>query len=72
MVGLFQFNVVLGILISYLSNYLISQGGESSWRWMLGVQAVPSLVFLILIKFIPESPRWLILKKELLKRHWKY
>lgn len=64
LVGLFQFNVVLGILISYLSNYLISQGGESSWRWMLGVQAVPSLVFLILIKFIPESPRWLILKKR--------
>lgn len=63
LVGLFQFNVVLGILISYLSNYLISQGGESSWRWMLGVQAVPSLIFLILIKFIPESPRWLILKK---------
>lgn len=63
LVGLFQFNVVLGILISYLSNYLISQGGESSWRWMLGVQAAPSLVFLILIKFIPESPRWLILKK---------
>ncbi len=63
LVGLFQFNVVLGILISYLSNYLISQGGEASWRWMLGVQAVPSIVFLILIKFIPESPRWLILKK---------
>lgn len=63
LVGLFQFNVVLGILISYLSNYLISQGGESSWRWMLGVQAFPSLLFLILIRFIPESPRWLILKK---------
>ena len=63
LVGLFQFNVVLGILISYLSNYLISQGGEASWRWMLGVQAFPSLLFLILIKFIPESPRWLILKK---------
>ncbi|MEO3405590.1 sugar porter family MFS transporter [Mucilaginibacter sp. CAU 1740] len=63
LVGLFQFNVVLGILVSYLSNYLISQGGESSWRWMLGVQAFPSLLFLILIYFIPESPRWLILKK---------
>jgi sugar porter (SP) family MFS transporter len=63
LVGLFQFNVVLGILVSYLSNYLISQGGESSWRWMLGVQAFPSLLFLILIRFIPESPRWLILKK---------
>ncbi|MNJ87336.1 D-xylose-proton symporter [compost metagenome] len=63
LVGLFQFNVVLGILISYLSNYLISQGGEASWRWMLGVQAFPSLIFLILIYFIPESPRWLILKQ---------
>jgi sugar porter (SP) family MFS transporter len=64
LVGLFQFNVVLGILISYLSNYLISQFGETSWRWMLGVQAFPSLIFLILIRFIPESPRWLILKKQ--------
>jgi len=63
LVGLFQFNVVLGILISYLSNYLISQGGEASWRWMLGVQAFPSMLFLVLIYFIPESPRWLILKR---------
>ncbi len=64
LVGLFQFNVVLGILISYLSNYLISQFGETSWRWMLGVQAFPSLIFLVLIRSIPESPRWLILKKQ--------
>jgi sugar porter (SP) family MFS transporter len=47
-----------------LSNYLISQiSGDTSWRFMLGVQAVPALIFLILIKFIPESPRWLILKR---------
>ncbi|MGZ3929404.1 MAG: MFS transporter, partial [Mucilaginibacter sp.] len=64
LVGLFQFNVVLGILISYLSNYLISQFGDTSWRWMLGVQAFPAIIFLILIRFIPESPRWLILKKQ--------
>ena len=64
LVGLFQFNVVLGILVSYLSNYLISQiSGDTSWRFMLGVQAVPALIFLILIRFIPESPRWLILKR---------
>ncbi|RDC54195.1 MFS transporter [Pedobacter chinensis] len=63
LVGLFQFNVVLGILVSYLSNYLLSQTGEHSWRWMLGVQAVPSILFLVLIRFIPESPRWLILKR---------
>jgi len=68
LVGLFQFNVVLGILISYLSNYLISQLGDTSWRLMLGIQAVPSIVFLLLIRFIPESPRWLILKKGETKR----
>lgn len=67
LVGLFQFNVVLGILIAYLSNYFIGQTGEESWRWMLGVQAFPSLIFFILIFLVPESPRWLLLhrgKKE--------
>lgn len=64
LVGLFQFNVVLGILLSYLSNYLISQFGDASWRWMLGVQAFPSLLYLVLIRFIPESPRWLIHRGE--------
>jgi len=64
LVGLFQFNVVLGILVSYLSNYLIGQGGEHAWRWMLGVQAVPALLFYILIHFVPESPRWLLLYRQ--------
>ncbi|SEL39347.1 sugar porter family MFS transporter [Parapedobacter koreensis] len=64
LVGLFQFNVVLGILVSYLSNYLIGQGGESSWRWMLGVQTIPALLFYILIHFVPESPRWLLLYRQ--------
>jgi len=61
LVGLFQFNVVLGILIAYLSNYFIGQTGEESWRWMLGVQAFPSLLFFGLIFLVPESPRWLLL-----------
>jgi len=61
LVGMFQFNVVLGILISYLSNYLINQLGDQAWRWMLGVQAIPSALFLISIYFIRESPRWLLL-----------
>lgn len=63
LVGLFQFNIVLGILIAYLSNYIIGSFSTSSWRLMLGVQAAPSLLFLVLLKYIPESPRWLVLKK---------
>jgi len=57
LVGLFQFNVVFGIVISYLSNYLIGLTGEHSWRLMLGIQAVPSAIFFLLLKFVPESPR---------------
>jgi sugar porter (SP) family MFS transporter len=63
LVALFQFNVVLGILIAYLSNYVLAGIGTESWRWMLGVQALPSLIFLIAVINIPESPRWLLLKK---------
>ncbi|WP_276502800.1 sugar porter family MFS transporter [Terrimonas pollutisoli] len=63
LVALFQFNIVFGILLSYFSNYLLGQFGEISWRIMLGVQAIPSLLFLIMLRFVPESPRWLIVKK---------
>ncbi len=65
LVALFQFNIVLGILISYVSNYLIEgAAGLDAWRWMLGAEALPALAFLILIKFVPESPRWLILMRN--------
>ncbi|QES90819.1 sugar porter family MFS transporter [Rhizosphaericola mali] len=60
MVGMFQFMVILGILISYFSNYILGRMGENSWRFMLGIQAVPSLIYLILLRFVPRSPRWLI------------
>lgn len=63
LVALFQFNVVLGILIAYLSNFLLQDLGDEAWRWMLGVQAFPSLIFLIAVLNIPESPRWLLLKQ---------
>lgn len=62
MVISFQMNIVFGILIAYVSNYLL-EGGESSWRWMLGVVAIPSLIFSLLMFITPESPRWLIIKK---------
>lgn len=64
LVGLFQFNVVFGIVVSYLSNYLIGRTGEHSWRLMLGIQAIPSAIFLLLLRWVPESPRWLILHKN--------
>lgn len=61
-VAFYQFNIVLGILLAFLSNYLLSDIGENAWRWMLGVQVVPSLLYLVLVTRIPESPRWLVSK----------
>jgi len=63
LVAMFQFNVVLGILIAYISNYLLQDAGPYAWRWMLGIQAFPSLLMIIGVLFIPESPRWLIVMK---------
>ena len=62
LVGVQQFNIVLGILLAFLSNYLLSRLnlGATEWRWMLGIQAVPSLIFFVLLFPTPESPRWLI------------
>lgn len=58
----FQLNIVAGILFAYVSNYLLQGvGGENDWRYMLGVVAVPSLLFSVFMMFTPESPRWLIL-----------
>lgn len=62
MVISFQVNIVLGILIAYVSNYLL-EGGNNDWRWMLGIVALPSLVFSVLMLFTPETPRWLLLHK---------
>jgi len=62
MVAITQFNVVLGILLAYLSNYLIGSLhlGGNEWRWMFGVMAAPSLLFFLLIFLTPQSPRWLV------------
>ncbi len=64
LVALFQFNVVTGILIAFVSNYFLYGISEDSWRWMLGVQAVPSLLFFTMVFVVPESPRWLIKRKR--------
>jgi MFS transporter, SP family, xylose:H+ symportor len=67
MVAITQFNVVFGILLAYLSNYLIGgmHLGENEWRWMFGVMAAPSALFFALIFFTPQSPRWLVAKNRL-------
>ncbi len=65
--ALFQFNIVVGILIAYLSNYFIGGAGGGNWRWMLGIEGFPALAFVIMILFVPRSPRWLIVKRGLVK-----
>jgi MFS transporter, SP family, arabinose:H+ symporter len=62
--AMYQFNIVFGILIAFLSNYFLEGvGGDNDWRWMLGVMAVPSLIYTVMVVSIPESPRWLISTK---------
>lgn len=67
LVGCFQINIVIGILLAYLSNYLIGtmHMGLHEWRWMLGVSGIPALLFLIALYTIPRSPRWLVMQKNL-------
>ncbi len=73
LVGLYQFNIVFGILIAFFSNYLLNGIGENAWRWMVGVEAIPAVIYTIFALTIPKSPRWLLSKlrvdeaKEVLK-----
>jgi sugar porter (SP) family MFS transporter len=63
--ALYQFNIVFGILIAFLSNYFLQGvGGANDWRWMLGVLAIPSIIYTLMVMGLPESPRWLITKRN--------
>ena len=63
--AMYQFNIVFGILVAFLSNYFLEGlGGDNDWRWMLGVMAVPSIIYTLMVTSIPESPRWLIARKN--------
>jgi MFS transporter, SP family, arabinose:H+ symporter len=60
---MFQFNIVFGILIAFVSNALLAGIGEHAWRWMLGVAAFPSVIYALFCLGLPESPRWLLSRK---------
>ncbi|HEX8017136.1 MAG TPA: sugar porter family MFS transporter [Flavobacterium sp.] len=62
LVSLYQFNIVLGILMAFLSNYLLRDAGENAWRWMIGIMAFPAFFYTVIVFTIPESPRWLLAK----------
>ena len=64
LVGLYQFNIVFGILIAFLSNYLLRDLGENAWRYMMGVEAIPALIYTLMTLGIPNSPRWLFLQNK--------
>ena len=64
LVALYQFNIVFGILVAFISNYMLSGiGGANDWRWMLGVEALPAALYCLLILGVPKSPRWLLVQK---------
>jgi sugar porter (SP) family MFS transporter len=61
--GMFQFNIVFGILVAFVSNSMLAGLGDNAWRWMLGIMAVPSLLYTLACFMIPESPRWLLSRR---------
>lgn len=64
MVISFQVNIVFGILVAYVSNYLLQGTSQNDWRWMLGIVAIPSVLFTAMMFFTPETPRWLLLNQK--------
>ena len=64
LVALYQFNIVLGIMVAFISNYLLTDFGNEPWRWMVGVEALPALFYVFLVVGVPKSPRWLLIKRN--------
>ncbi|WP_340199845.1 sugar porter family MFS transporter [Ascidiimonas sp. W6] len=62
LVSLYQFNIVLGILVAFFSNYLLNDVGENAWRWMIGIEAIPAFIYCVFVFTVPKSPRWLLAK----------
>jgi sugar porter (SP) family MFS transporter len=64
LVALYQFQIVFGILVAFLSNYVLAEYFSLNWRWMLGIEIIPAAIFLIMVLKVPESPRWLLIRKK--------
>ena len=63
LVALYQLQIVFGILVAFASNYALSTLLDLDWRWMLGVESLPALAYVVMVSTVPESPRWLLLKQ---------
>ncbi|MEL6676427.1 MAG: sugar porter family MFS transporter [Bacteroidota bacterium] len=68
LVAMYQFNIVFGILIAYASNFALSGLGENAWRWMMGVEAIPAIIYTVMVLGVPNSPRWLVVRKNDVER----
>ena len=64
LVAMYQFNIVFGIMVAYLSNFLLSGIETNAWRWMIGIEALPALIYTLMVMGVPESPRWLLTGKK--------
>jgi sugar porter (SP) family MFS transporter len=64
LVALYQFQIVFGILVAFFSNYVLAEFLGVGWRWMLGMESLPAVLFLVLVLGVPESPRWLLLRRN--------
>ena len=64
LVALYQFNIVFGILIAFVSNFIFKDFGTQPWRWMVGIEALPAALYLIGIISVPKSPRWVLFRKN--------
>lgn len=64
LVGFYQFMLVFGILVAFISNYALNGLGENDWRWMVGVEAFPAIIYTLFVLSVPKSPRWLLTKNR--------
>jgi len=64
LIALYQFQIVFGILVAFLSNFILSEFFALNWRWMLGIEILPAMIFLAMVMKVPESPRWLLLRRN--------